>query len=94
MGSAWRLRGNFGKVCLPSGVSEALITAAWRRGCESEGDGGRRGGGRLDHQRPLPPPSQKSDVISRQREAKAAPPAWKAPLEPLEFGGDDRRRRA
>lgn len=43
MGSAWRVMGNFLKVCLPSGVLEALITAGWRRGCERGEDGGRRG---------------------------------------------------
>lgn len=43
MGSAWRVMGNFLKVCLPSGVLEALIMVDWRRGCEREEDGGRRG---------------------------------------------------
>lgn len=36
MGYAWRVMGNFLKVCLPSGVLEALIMADWRRGCERE----------------------------------------------------------
>lgn len=37
MGSAWQVMGNFLKVCLPSGVLEALIVADWRRGCGSGG---------------------------------------------------------
>lgn len=46
MGYAWWVMGNFLKVCLPSGVLEALIMADWRRGCEREEDGERRGSGR------------------------------------------------
>lgn len=36
MGYAWQVMGNFLKVCLPSGVLEALIMADWRQGCERE----------------------------------------------------------
>lgn len=46
MGHAWWVMGNFLKVCLPSGVLEALIMADWRRGCERERKMERRGGGR------------------------------------------------
>lgn len=34
MGYAWWVMGNFLKVCLPSGVLEALIMVDWRRECE------------------------------------------------------------
>lgn len=43
MGYAWRVMGNFLKVCLPSGVLEALIMVDWRRECVRGGkeeDGG------------------------------------------------------
>lgn len=40
MGFAWRVMGNFLKVCLPSGVLEALIMVDWRRECEREEAGG------------------------------------------------------
>lgn len=49
MGHARRVMGNFLKVCLPSGVLEALIMADRRRGCERERKMERReaaGGGR------------------------------------------------
>lgn len=36
MGYAWWVMGNFLKVCLPSGVLEALIMEDWRRGCGRE----------------------------------------------------------
>lgn len=39
MGYAWRVMGNFLKVCLPSGVLEALIMVDWRREREREEDG-------------------------------------------------------
>lgn len=39
MGYAWWVMGNFLKVCLPSGVLEALIMVDWRRGCEKEEEG-------------------------------------------------------
>lgn len=39
MGYAWWVMGNFLKVCLPSGVLEALIMVDWRRECEREEDG-------------------------------------------------------
>lgn len=38
MGYAWWVMGNFLKVCLPSGVLEALIMVDWKRGCEKEED--------------------------------------------------------
>jgi len=37
MGYAWWVMGNFLKVCLPSGVLEALIMVDWRRECEKRG---------------------------------------------------------
>lgn len=43
MGYAWRVMGNFLKVCLPSGVLEALIMVDWRREHEREEDGERKG---------------------------------------------------
>lgn len=46
MGFAWRVMENFLKVCLPSGVLEVLIMVDWRRGCEREEDGERRGSSR------------------------------------------------
>lgn len=39
MGYAWRVMGNFLKVCSPSGVLEALIMLDWRREYETEEDG-------------------------------------------------------
>lgn len=46
MGFAWRVMGNFLKVCLPSGVLEALIMVDWRRGCERRKmEGGEAAGG-------------------------------------------------
>jgi len=42
MGYAWCVMGNFLKVCLPSGVLEALIMVYWRRVCKSEEDGERK----------------------------------------------------
>lgn len=48
MGYAWQVMGNFLKVCLPSGVLEALIMVDWRREREREedGEGKEAGGGR------------------------------------------------
>lgn len=48
MGHAWWVMGNFLKVCLPSGVLEALIMVDWRREREGKEDGGKEeaGGGR------------------------------------------------
>lgn len=39
MGYAWRVMWNFLKVCLPSGVLEALIMVDWRRERAREEDG-------------------------------------------------------
>lgn len=49
MGYAWRVMGNFLKVCLPSGVLEALIMVDWRRECEIEEDGERKEAGGGQH---------------------------------------------
>lgn len=49
MGYAWWVMGNFLKVCLPSGVLEALIMVDWKRGCEKEEDGGRKEAGGGQH---------------------------------------------
>lgn len=49
MGHAWRVMGNFLKVCLPSGVLEALIMVDWRRECEKEEDGERKEAGGGQH---------------------------------------------
>ena len=49
MGYAWRVMGNFLKVCLPSGVLEALIMVDWRRECEREEDGERKEAGGGQH---------------------------------------------
>lgn len=42
MGYAWWVMGNFLKVCLPSGVLEALIMVNWIRERENEEDGKRK----------------------------------------------------
>lgn len=50
MGHAWWVMRNFLKVCLPSGVLEALIMVDWRREHEGKEDGGKeeaRGGRHL-----------------------------------------------
>lgn len=81
MGHARRVMGNFLKVCLPSGVSEALIMVDWRRGCEGEGEmegGEAAGGGRRFHSGGF---FLSSDMISahkgkrrRRRRSVLAPP--------------------
>lgn len=49
MGYAWRVMGNFLKVCLPSGVLEALIMVDWRREYKREEDGERKEAGGGQH---------------------------------------------
>lgn len=49
MGYAWWVRRNFLKVCLPSGVLEALIMVDWKRESEREEDGGRKEAGGGQH---------------------------------------------
>lgn len=49
MGYAWWVMGNFLKVCLPSGVLEALIMVNWKHECEKEEDGERKEAGGGQH---------------------------------------------
>lgn len=71
MGYAWWVMGNFLKVCLPSGVLEALIMVDWRRERERKEDGGKEeaGGGR-HLTGSLSPLTAESDMISTHKEER------------------------
>lgn len=76
MGHAWWVMGNFLKVCLPSGVLEALIMADWRRGCEREGDGGRGGSRRratLNQEWVFASVATTTDMISAHKGGRTPP---------------------
>lgn len=68
MGHAWRVMGNFLKVCLPSGVLEALIMVDWKRECEKEEDGERKEAGGGQHlTRSVSSLTAESDMISTNK---------------------------
>lgn len=68
MSYAWWVMGNFLKVCLPSGVLEALIMVDWRRECEKEEDGERKEAGGGQHLTgSVSSPTAKSDMISANK---------------------------
>lgn len=65
MGYAWWVMGNFLKVCLPSGVLEALIMVNWRRVCEKEERKEAGGGQHLTGS--VTSFTTKSNIISRNK---------------------------